>query len=94
MAAFGVAGPVRGGVAKVTKLPWTIEEARLARATKIASVRVINDFLAAALGLSYLKPRQFAVLNAGRPERGGPIALIGAGTGLGQSALVEIAGRF
>ena len=89
-AAFGVAGPVVAGTAKITKLPWTIDERRSAAAAGIPRVRVINDFMAAALGISYLEPRHLLSLARGRPEPGGPIALIGAGTGLGQAALVRV----
>ncbi|HSS45419.1 MAG TPA: glucokinase [Thermoanaerobaculia bacterium] len=94
VAAFGVAGPVLAGRAKVTKLPWNIDAALLSGAAGIPRVRVLNDFVAAALGVSYLKPRHLVTLSAGRKERGAPIALIGAGTGLGQAALISIGGRY
>ncbi len=92
-AGFGVAGPVRAGRSRITKLPWLVDEERLRAKTGIARVRVVNDFVAAALGVAYLEPRQLATLRAGNPERGGPIALIGAGTGLGQAGLASFAGR-
>jgi hypothetical protein len=81
-AGFGVAGPVEAGRARVTKLPWVLDERRLSAATGIARVRLINDFVAAALGIPYIgsasrRPR------AGRASRGA-IGLIGAGTGLGR----------
>lgn len=75
--------PVLAGRAKVTKLPWIIDAGLLSRATGIPCVRVLNDFAAAAFGVSYLKPRHLVALRAGTEERCGPIALIGAGTGLG-----------
>jgi glucokinase len=87
-AGFGVAGPVIGGSAKVTKLPWTIHARRVEAALGITRVAIVNDFVAAALGISYLTQRQVLTLVSGRPERHGPIAVIGAGTGLGQAALV------
>jgi glucokinase len=94
-AAFGVAGPVREGRAFVTKLPWRIQEKHLARLLKLPGrVRLVNDFVAAALGLSYLPPESLAVLARGRPEPRGPIGLIGAGTGLGEAALVPFGGRY
>jgi glucokinase len=93
-AGVGVAGPVVGGTAKVTKLPWTIDERRIAAESGIKRVRVINDFAAAALGLSYLAPRQLLTVAAGSPESRGPIGLIGAGTGLGEAALIWIGGRY
>ena len=94
-AAFGVAGPVREGRAFVTKLPWRIEQTRLARLLKLPGrVGLVNDFVAAAFGLTYLPPESLAVLARGRPEPGGPIGLIGAGTGLGQAALLPIRGGY
>jgi glucokinase len=94
VAGFGVAGPVRDGRAKVTKLPWIIDERRLAKASAIPRVRVWNDFVAAALGISYLRPRQLVTLARGQPDPDGAIGVIGAGTGLGQAALVPIGGRY
>jgi glucokinase len=93
IAAFGVAGPVLERRARITKLPWTLDEPRLARQLRLRRVRLLNDFVAAALGLEYLRRDQFAVLGRGKADPGGPIGVIGAGTGLGQSALVLQAGR-
>ena len=92
-AGFGVAGPVRDGIARITKLPWRLEARRFARRMRIARVALINDFVAAAMGLPYLKPRQCKTLVRGRPDRDGPIAILGAGTGLGQAAVVRVQGR-
>lgn len=90
VAAFGVAGPVREGRARVTKLPWVVDERRLAARTGIRRVRVLNDFVAAAMGLPYLRRRQLATIQKGAEEKGGPIGLIGAGTGLGQAAIFHV----
>src|SRR6266511_3572975 len=92
-AGFGVAGPVRAGRSRVTKLPWVVDERRLRSEIGIARVRVVNDFVAAALGIPYLKPRQLATLRGEDAELRGPIGLIGAGTGLGQAALAGFGGR-
>jgi glucokinase len=91
-AAFGVAGPVQRGSAKVTKLPWRLDERRLAQRLDIPRVRLVNDFVAAALGIPRVSPRKMTLLVPGRPEPGGPIGVIGAGTGLGQAALVTAGG--
>jgi glucokinase len=93
-AGFGVAGPVVQGRAKVTKLPWMIDAQRLAHRTRIREVTLVNDFVAASLGLFYLPPRRVAVLARGEESRGGPIALLGAGTGLGQAALTMVRGTY
>src|SRR2546430_11166076 len=47
LAGFGVAGPVRSGRAKVTKLPWIIEERRGALGTVIARARPLERIVAA-----------------------------------------------
>lgn len=88
VAGLGVAGPVIGSSARVTKLPWTIQARRVEAAIGIPRVRIVNDFVAAALGIPYLEERQLLTLARGKPERHGPIAVIGAGTGLGQAALI------
>jgi len=93
-AAFGVAGPVEAGRARVTKLPWILDEPRLSAATGVLRVRLVNDFVAAALGIPYVGKRRLATLRAGKAEPGGPIGLIGAGTGLGQAALAPASGRY
>ena len=89
---FGVAGPVRDGRSKITNLPWRLDERRLEHSTRMRRVTLVNDFGANALGLRFLGPRQTATLARGRPERSGPIALLGAGTGLGQAALLRSGG--
>lgn len=88
-AGFGVAGPVLAGRARVTKLPWVVDERTLSARTGIARVRVINDFVAAALGVPYVADRRMRTLRRGEPETDGPRGLIGAGTGLGQAVLVR-----
>jgi glucokinase len=93
-AGAGVAGPVRQRRAHVTKLPWNIDERSLERRFPKTSFRLVNDFVANALGLPYLRPRQVRTIARGDPERGGPIALLGAGTGLGEGALLSVAGRY
>ncbi len=92
-AGFGVAGPVRDGASRITNLTWTIDEKKLARATGIRRVRLLNDFVANALGLPHLSGRQLATLARGRGEPGGPIGILGAGTGLGQACLVSSGGH-
>jgi glucokinase len=88
-AGFGVAGPVLAGRARITKLPWIVDERTLAAKTGIQRVRVVNDFVAAAMGVPYVSPHRMRVLRRGEPEPDGPVGLIGAGTGLGQAVLLR-----
>jgi glucokinase len=87
-AGFGVAGPVRDGKSRITNLPWRLDARTLSRRIGIRRLALLNDFGANARGLRYLGPRQFATLWRGRPEKGGPVAILGAGTGLGQAGVL------
>ncbi|MGE5278770.1 MAG: glucokinase [Acidobacteriota bacterium] len=93
-AGVGVAGPVQNGRARITKLPWAIDSRLLRRRFRATSFALVNDFVANALGLPYLRPGHVRTLAAGRPERNGPVALIGAGTGLGEAGLLWVSGRY
>jgi glucokinase len=87
-ACFGVAGPVIGGRAQITNLPWLLDEAALAALTKAPRVKLLNDLEATAYGVLFLRDEDRGVLNAGTtPERKSNIAVIAAGTGLGEALL-------
>jgi len=84
---FGVSGPIVAGRVKTTNLPWTLEETLLSAAIQ-APVKLLNDLEAAAYAMLFLPEAEFAVLNAGTRQRGrGNIAVIAAGTGLGEAML-------
>jgi len=85
---FGVAGPVINGTCVTTNLPWTIDESTLANTTGIPCIKLVNDLEAAAYGMLHLSPDEFRVLNPGtHPASQGNIAVIAAGTGLGEAIL-------
>lgn len=86
-AAFGVAGPVRGGRAKTTNLPWLVDCTHLAHELKLQNVELINDLEANAWGVAVLTPADFTVLNPGSADATGNAAVIAAGTGLGEAGL-------
>ncbi len=87
-ACFGVAGPVIDNRCRTTNLPWVIDGALLAQRFDIAHVRLLNDLEATAYGLLLLRPDEVVVLNAGAPpKKKQALALIAAGTGLGECIL-------
>ncbi|HSQ81947.1 MAG TPA: glucokinase [Casimicrobiaceae bacterium] len=87
-AAFGIAGPVRAGRVVTTNLPWTVEVDGLAAALRVGAVSLLNDVEANAYGIAVLHPGDFAVLNAGDANPCGNMAVIAAGTGLGEAGAV------
>jgi glucokinase len=87
-ACFGIACPLVGDDCTAPNLPWTINGRALAAEIGIPRTRIINDFVAVGYGIELLGASDLVTLQEGRPEPQGPIALIGAGTGLGQGFLL------
>lgn len=88
-ATFGIAGPVVDQRVKATNLPWTIDARTVSRSFAIPHVTLLNDLVAAGLGAIAAPASKLAVIHKGRPKRtGGNIAVIAAGTGLGEAAFV------
>ncbi|MDF2691717.1 MAG: Glucokinase [Labilithrix sp.] len=88
-ASFGIAGPVVDQRVKTTNLPWVIDARTIARTFAIPTVTLLNDLVAAGLGAISSPPSKLAVIHKGRPKtNGGNLAVIAAGTGLGQAAFV------
>jgi len=87
-ACFGVPGVVIDGRCKTTNLPWVIEEGALAGALSVAHLKLLNDLEACAYGMLHLKRDELSNLSPGLggPKKGN-IAVIAAGTGLGQAML-------
>ncbi|MBI2391411.1 MAG: glucokinase [Deltaproteobacteria bacterium] len=88
VAVLGVAGPVLDGVCATTNLPWLLDERALERQLGISRVRLLNDFEATAYGVLHVDPSQLISLQGGERRPHGQVAVIGAGTGLGEAFLV------
>ena len=86
-ACFDVAGPVIDGRAKITNLPWAMDEASLAKDLNLKSVHLMNDLEAVAQAIPLLRPIDVCTLNIGQPVPNGAIAVVAPGTGLGESFL-------
>src|SRR5687767_11998800 len=89
-AAFGIAGPVNNGVCLGENLPWKSEvrATSLAQALGLKRASLLNDLAATANGVRFLKDQQIVTIQKGEPVEHGTIAVIAAGTGLGEAALV------
>src|SRR5207248_2940138 len=59
-----------------------------------ARVMLLNDLQAMAYAVPVLEPSEVHVLQDGTPLPGGNIAVIAAGTGLGEALLHNVGGRF
>jgi glucokinase len=94
-ACFGIAGPVIENRCKTTNLPWVVDGATLAKQFDISRVKLLNDLEAMAYGVLLLRPDEVEVLNVGTPPtQNQALALIAAGTGLGESILFWNGSRY
>lgn len=87
-ACFGVPGPVRKNVIRLTNLPWTLDSHLLAHDLGIEHLFLLNDLEANGYGIGELSPDQILVLSEGDSSQVGNRALIAAGTGLGEGFLI------
>lgn len=84
-----VAGPIKDGKVKLTNGQWVISESVL-RDKGFSFPRLINDYAALAYAVEHLEGDDLAEIggqHAGMP--GETVGVVGAGTGLGVSALVR-----
>jgi glucokinase len=85
---FGIAGPVVKGRVKTPNLPWTVtvEELEDSLGKKVS---LINDLEAMGFGVLTLNKEQIHTLHQGNEVTTGHMALIAAGTGLGEALLIH-----
>ena len=81
---IAVAGPVRNRQARITNLPWQLKEEDLAAAAGMQQLELVNDFGVLIYGLPHFGADQQVVLQEGSQDDG-PLAILGAGTGLGMA---------
>jgi glucokinase len=87
-ACFGIAGPCENNMCRATNLPWVIDGRSLGRRLGISRVTLVNDFYAAALGVTAVGADFLVSLGGAPPSPRGPVAVVGAGTGLGEAFLI------
>ena len=86
-AVLAVAGPVVDGQAKITNLPWQLDERAIETVFEVEDVRIINDLESMAWSIPALVDDDVVVLQEGSRVSGRPMALIAPGTGLGEAFL-------
>jgi len=86
-ACFGVAGPIVKQRCQTTNLPWLLDAAELKIKLNTSNVKLLNDLEAMALGMLYLPEQDLIELNPNAEIQSGNIAVIAAGTGLGEAIL-------
>lgn len=92
-ASFGLACPIVDGRCRFPNLDWEVEADALAGEIGIERTGILNDFNAVAHALDRLGPDDLETLQAGSPRPDGPVAVLGAGTGLGHAYVTREEGR-
>ncbi|KVT51973.1 glucokinase [Burkholderia ubonensis] len=89
-AAIAIANPVDGDRGSMTNHDWRFSIDATRRALGFDTLHVVNDFAALAMAVPYLSREQRRQVGGGDVQPGGTIGVLGAGTGLGVSALVRV----
>lgn len=87
-ACFCVAGPVIGTRARLTNLPWVLDEDALCNELGLQRVSLLNDLQATALAVPNLLPHELVTINPGAAVDRGAMAVFAPGTGLGEAFLI------
>ena len=89
-ACFAVAGVLsnKKDYAKITNAKWNVNKSKLLNKTKLKNIILINDFEAAGYGINMLNGKDIMAVKRAKKTTNGPVLVIGAGTGLGKSALL------
>ncbi|MFZ2986669.1 glucokinase [Ideonella sp.] len=86
--AIGIATPVVGDQVRMIDHHWSFSIRDLQRNLGVERLLVLNDFAALALALPVLSAAERRQIGTGQAVAGTPVALIGAGTGLGVAGLM------
>ncbi len=90
---FAVAGPVVNNQINFTNRDgWIIDRQTIQDEFQIKRVQLVNDFVASGYGLLALSDEEVITLQPGKKREDAPIALVGAGTGLGECFLSPASG--
>ncbi|WP_288351093.1 glucokinase [uncultured Thalassospira sp.] len=92
--AVAVACPAMADTIKFTNNPWVFSKEALKAEFNLDRLVVVNDFTGLAMSVPYLGPEDLITLFDGPGRLGLPLAVIGAGTGLGVSGLLPHEGHW
>jgi glucokinase len=84
-----VAGTIINGRCAMPNIDWVLDEQQIKALLDINKVNLINDLESTAYGVLVLPLDKFMVINEGIANPSGNLALIAAGTGLGEAILFK-----
>ena len=84
-----IACPVDQDYIKMTNNPWEFSKRQLKENLGLETLMVINDFTAMCMSVTCLDRNSMIKVGGGEPVANAPIAVYGAGTGLGVAHLIK-----
>ena len=90
--ALGIAGPVVGSRATLTNVDLEIDAEEVRARVGARRIRLLNDLEAIASAIAVLTSEELVSLQDGAPLENGNLAVIAAGTGLGEAYLHRMDG--
>ena len=84
---LAVAGPGDERFVKTINIKWNVDAKEIQKKTSLKKVLLVNDFHAIGYGLRFAGKKDLFVVQEGKGK--GNKAIIGAGTGLGKSIVIE-----
>jgi glucokinase len=86
---LAVAGTIINGRCAMPNIDWVLDEQSIKTILTVKNVNLINDLEATAYGVLVLPADKMIVINEGVANPSGNLALIAAGTGLGEAILFK-----
>lgn len=80
---IAIACPITGDWVAMTNHTWAFSIAEMKKNLGFAHLEIINDFTAVSMAIPMLKAEHLIQFGGAQPAEGKPIAVYGAGTGLG-----------
>lgn len=89
-AAMATANPVEGDEVRLTNSPWAFSIEQTRQRLGLQTLVVLNDFTALAMSLPRLAPHDLRQVGGGTVRPRQVMGLLGAGSGLGMSAVIPV----
>ena len=93
-ACIAIACPVKDDWVEMTNHHWAFSIEEMKQNLHLEHLEVINDFTAVSMAIPCLSEKDVIQFGGNEPVSGKPIAIYGAGTGLGVSHLVHVDKRW
>ncbi|HEY2454237.1 MAG TPA: glucokinase [Scandinavium sp.] len=91
---IAIACPVTGDWVAMTNHTWAFSIEEMKNNLGFTHLEIINDFTAVSMAIPMLKKEHLIQFGGSEPAEGKPIAVYGAGTGLGVAHLVHVDKRW